>query len=186
VSLRPRPGVSLIEALIVLAVLAVVVGLLLPRLDTAEFRAETNVRHIRSTFSEASSLARERGAPVILGIDVEGSHMRLLVDANHNGTADSGEFVQLRGLPGGAHFAAQPMGLRGVPVNAVEGPAVTAVDALPSITFQTDGVANGDLVVYLTVSTRRGSAVRAVSLTASTAVIREHKLSGGVWKEVGS
>jgi prepilin-type N-terminal cleavage/methylation domain-containing protein len=180
-----RGGVTLIEVLVVLAILAVIVGLALPRLDTAGFRADANVRHVRTTLQRAHRLAQQQQHDVIVSFDTVAGRIRTVEDSNSSGRADLGEHVVWRGLTDGARFVVPPAGISGAVSSAVAGKSISALDGMPTVTFHRDGSGSSNLEIYIQVRGSRSDAVRGVTLARSSPTTHWHRLVGGAWKAGG-
>jgi prepilin-type N-terminal cleavage/methylation domain-containing protein len=181
-AVRTRRGVTLVEALVVLAVLAVVVGLTLPKLDSARFRADANVRQVRVALQEAQRLSQERQHDVIVSFDIAGGRIRLLEDTDNNHSVTAGEPVAWRGLTGGGHFTVPAAGISGSVTSPVAGNSVATLDGMPTITFHRSGSASSSVEVYLQVDGGNGKAVRAVTVAQSTGRTQWFTHTGEAWK----
>jgi Tfp pilus assembly protein FimT len=177
-----RAGLSLIESLLILAVLAVVVGLTLPRLDTASFRADTGARQLRAALAQARALAVERRSDVIVSVDTIGNRVRLLHDVNGDGKADLGEEALWQRLTGGVHFVSPASGVNGAPSPSVSGNNIIDVESMPSLVFRDDGSAASSLQLYIRAEGRIKTAVRAVTLEDSAAAALSYRATDNKWK----
>jgi Tfp pilus assembly protein FimT len=178
-----RRGLSVIEALVILAVLAVIVGLAIPRLDTARFRADANLRLVGSTLGQARRLAAESRQAIIVSFDIDRGRMRILTDVDRSGGMSPGEEVHWRALSDGAHFVAPPRGISGnQAATAVMGLSVAQADGMPSVTYEASGSATSPLEIYLQVNGRGKPVVRGITHTPSTGETVSWRLSDGGWK----
>ena len=114
VALRPRHGLTLVELMIVLAVMVVLMAVAVPSM--AEFSANNRVVAAKSAFAAAVALTRteaaKRGRPVLLAAVGSGSSGNefaggwdLVLDENADGVAGAAE-PRLR------RFAALPSGVK--------------------------------------------------------------------------
>ena len=179
-----RRGLSLIEGLIILAVLAVLVGLALPRLDTAAFRADANARLVRTTLQQAQKRALDQKHGVIVSFDIPGGRVRVADDADNNRVLSEGEPVVWRTLTDAAHFYTPSPGINGPVSDAVTGGALEMLYGMPTVTFYRDGIPSSALEVYLLVKGGRGDAARGITLVQSTGRPEWFKRVGSQWRIV--
>jgi prepilin-type N-terminal cleavage/methylation domain-containing protein len=180
-----RDGFSLIELLIVLAVLAVLVGLALPRLDSASFRADANVRLVRMSLQQAQRLALQQQHDVLVSFDVAGGRIRVAEDTDNNKAVGGGEPVTWRALAEGAKFTTPSAGVYGAVATPVVGSALSTIDGMPSIVMHRSGSASSNLEVYLMVTGKKADAVRGVTLIQATGRTDWFKRIGAAWKAGG-
>lgn len=183
---RERTGVTLIEILVVLAILAVVVGLALPRLDSARFRADANVRLVRMALEEAQKLSTQQKHDVIVSFDITGGRIRVLEDRDSSRSLTVGEPVAWRGLTEGARFAVPPTGINGPVATAVGSDSVATLDAMPTVVFHRNGTASSNIEIYIQVEGKRANTVRAVTLEGLTGRTHAYKYSSSAWKSGGN
>jgi prepilin-type N-terminal cleavage/methylation domain-containing protein len=146
--MRGSRGVTLIELLIVLAIIGIVAGIAIPKIDLTRYRVDGAMQSAGMVLLGAQRLAATRQFDVIVGFDQANNGIRVHQDANDNGAIDGGEVVTQRGLGDLVVF-----GLAGAPAHAVGAAAVTFTQVrggLPSVTFHRNGSASEYGGVYLT------------------------------------
>ena len=182
-----RRAVTLIELLVVLAVLAVLVGLALPRLDNARFRADANVRQVRTALQQAQRLSRKQQHDVIVSFDITGGRIRVIEDNDNSRTHTAGEHVAWRGLTDGARFVVPVAGISGPVAAAVSGTNMANMDGMPTVTFHGGGSATSNIEVYLQVDgKKKANAVRGVTLEQSSGRTQWYSYIGALWKIGGN
>lgn len=180
-----KRGFSLIEMLMVVALIAIVVTWALPKFSIARYRADAAGRLVRSLLQDGQRNAITRQSDVIISFDTTGHRIRIVQDVNNNGAIDAGELVQYRQLAEGAKYTtpswAGPKGT--IPSGSVTGTMIT-VSSLPSVIFRRDGSASTDLEVYVTMRDAVKVEFRAVTLTASTGRTAMYKWNGQAWMQM--
>ncbi len=177
-----RRGVTLVEFLVVLAILAVLVGLGLPRLDSARFRADANVRLVRMALQQAQTLSAQRQHDVVVSFDLSGGRIRVLDDSDNSRSLTAGEHVAWRALTEGARFAVPAAGINGAVATAVSGSSVATLDGMPTVTFYRNGSLSSGVEVYIQVDGKKENVVRAVELVQSTGKTQSYRYTGAAWK----
>ena len=181
-----RSGLSLIEALVILAVLSVLVGLAIPRLDSAAFRADANVRLVRSTLSEAKRVASDGGHNVLVSFALDDGRIRVVQDSDNNGAASPGDKISWKGLTDGATFVSPTVGVsgeKGIP--PIAGSTLTLIDSMPTVILLKDGSASSSMQLYLQVRGARSNAERSVSLIDTTGHTQWFRMTRSGWKRGG-
>lgn len=180
-----RAGFSLIELLVVLAVLAVMVGLAVPRLDSSRFRADANVRLVRMALQQAQRLSLQQQHDVLVSFDIAGGRIRVAEDTDNNRAVGASDPVVWRALTEGAVFAIPSTGINGTVSSAVVGSNLVTLDGMPTLTFHRSGAASSNLEVYISVPGRGKNAVRGVTLLQATGRTEWKKLIASTWKSGG-
>jgi prepilin-type N-terminal cleavage/methylation domain-containing protein len=179
---RIRHGFTIPELAVSAAIVAVVAGIALPRVNLHQFRIEAAVRVIQTTLQQAEREAVKRQHNFVVSFDVAGKRLRILDDLNNNSDADAGERVIWRTLDDGVKFATPPAGFGGGAAQAVTGTGVKTVNGMPSLIYRRDGAASSDLQAFIT-STRNVSAdFRLLSITRATGRVDWYKYNGSTWK----
>jgi len=126
---RGQGGFTLNEALIMLAIFAMVLVIALPNWMRAQTKARANdaMRGVEDTFNFARTEALKRHSPVVLNVNVAGRSFSAFEDwdptnqdvgSNDNGVRDGAELVILtRSLDTALEFTADPQG--GTPLSTV-------------------------------------------------------------------
>jgi Tfp pilus assembly protein FimT len=175
--------VTLLELLIVIAIMGVMVAIGVVRLESARYAADANVRLIRSQLQLAQRRALQQQHDVIVSFEIAGNRIRILEDLNNSGSADAGEPVQWRALSDNGRFVTPGAGISGPAVAPVTGDNLRTIDAMPSVVFHRSGSASTSLEVYLRVSGRRDDFLRGVTLLQSTGRTEWYRYAGSIWHE---
>jgi len=182
----PRPirkrGFSVIELLIVCAIVGIFATIAYPRVNFSQFQVDSGTRTIRVALQNAERLAVTRKYDVVVSFDVNRKRLRVLEDINNNGVVDNGERVTYAALEDGVHFKRPPAGLSGPVASAVVGSNLRIVDGMPTITFRRDGAASSDLEVYLASSKELANDWRAIQVVQSTGRADWFRYLSGLWK----
>lgn len=178
-----RAAFTVIELMIVLAIIGIVAAFAYPRVNFTQFRVDAAARTTRIALQDAERLAIARQADVIVSFDTIGSRIRVLEDGNDNGVVDAGEHVTWTPLEDSVHFAVPPAGVSGAAPGAIDGATVRIIDGMPSVTFHRDGAASTDLQVYLTSRRALGDDYRCVEVTQSTGHTSWWRYLDGAWRQ---
>jgi prepilin-type N-terminal cleavage/methylation domain-containing protein len=180
---RVRQGFTIIELLMVVAIISIVVMWALPKFSIARYRADAAGRLVRTLLQTAQRNAITRQSDVIASFDLTGNRLRLVQDLNNNNAIDAGELVQYRPLEEGARFIIPTWaGVNGtIPTTAVTGSGLTTVSSLTSVIFRRDGSASTNLEVYVTTRDAVKVEYRAVTLVSSTGRTEMYKWNGTTW-----
>jgi prepilin-type N-terminal cleavage/methylation domain-containing protein len=146
--LRGSSGVTLVELLIVIAIIGIVAGIAIPKIDLTRFRVDSAMQSAGMIMLGAQRLAATRQFDVIVGFDQASNTIRVHQDANDNGLIDQGEAVTRRDLGDLVVF-----GRAGAPAYTIGAAAVTFTqvrDGLPAVTFHRNGSASEYGGFYLT------------------------------------
>lgn len=180
-----RRGHTLVETLIVLALMAVLAGMAVPRLNYTSMRLDANVRVVRGVLQQAWRMSVQKQHDVLVSVDVAGRRMRILEDANNDGLATAGERVMWRPLEDGAAFDVPPVGITGAVAAEVVGTGVKTVTSMPTVYFRRNGSTSGDAEVYLSATYRGTKEWRGVTLAQATGRTEWFRRAGGAWKSGG-
>lgn len=178
-----RRAFTIIELIVVMAMLAILAAMGLPRLRTTGYKADAAAQLTRSLLQAAQRDAITRQSNVIVSIDTAFQRVRVVQDGNNNDAIDAGERVQWRRLEEGTRFAAPTMGRVGGAALAVPyaGTALRTVSALPSIVFRRDGSASSDAEFYLTLRTAVPNEYRAIVVAPATGRVDIYRYGGTAW-----
>lgn len=200
-SMRPHAGITdrktsshrgftLAETMVVLVILAMVITLAIPRMDTSRYRADAVAHIVRTTLQTASRTAITRQHDMIVSFDTLGDRISILYDANNDGVAGVDERITTRGLETGVLFADPTIpGITGGQIlSAVEGPSIAMRNGMPSVTFHRDGSTSSDAQVYVSIAARGPKFYRAVSVVQSTGRVEWYRLNttSNQWVLAGS
>ena len=178
-------GFSLIEIVVVLAVVAVLVGIVAPRVDLARYEVDASARLIEGVLQQAQRTAVQRQHDVLVSFDTSLNLIRTTYDANNNRVLDPGERRSSAGLTDGTRFAAPPFGLGGGQVPAINGQSLISNDGYPTVIFRRNGAASSNLEVYLGSTDRPAAHLRAVGVVQSTGRAQLYRRAGAGWKREG-
>jgi prepilin-type N-terminal cleavage/methylation domain-containing protein len=179
----PR-GFTLIELMLVIAVVGILAMLAYPRVNFTQFQMDSGARVVRTTLQNAQRLAITRQFDVVVSFDLATHRMRVLEDRNNNNAMDADEHVSWRAFDDSIHFALPPAGFDGVaPSSPVAGPNLIDIDGLPSVVFRRDGAASTELDIYLASKRARSNDYRGVHLVRATARTEWFRYIDGKWKE---
>jgi len=173
-------GFSLIEALIILTVIGILVGIAMPHVDVKRFRMNEAVREVASTLARAQYRAVLQQHDVIVSFEVGARRLRIHEDRNNDGRVQADEPVTYYALPEGVVFGRGPapplpMGLGPVTFRQRFG--------TPYVTFHRNGSASETGGLYLTaVGAPEASDARAVEVERATGRASWYLYDGKAWK----
>lgn len=185
-SIAPRRGVTLLELLVVCALIGIVTAMALPRLDYQRWRQDAAIRVVQGTLRQAQRTAIQRQHDVIVSFDVGGGRVRYIEDQDGDMAMDAGELLRWRPLEEGTRFVTPPAGLFGSVSSPLVGSNVPTVDGMPSLVFHRSGSASGALEIYLGSGTGRDGDTRALSVTHSTGRVDWFRYVDSTWKRGGN
>lgn len=179
---RSRRGFSVVELLIVCAIVGIFATLAYPRVNFTQFQVDSGARSVRVSLQNAERLAVTRKYDVVVSFDVINRRLRILEDGNNNDVVDKGERVTYAAFENGVHFKTPPAGLSGPVAGAVVGSNIKTVDGMPTIVFHRDGTASSDLEVYLVSSKEMANDWRAIQVVQSTGRTDWYRYLNNLWK----
>ena len=178
-----RRGFTIIELLMVVAIISLIAGWALPKFSIARFRADAAGRLVRTMMQTAQRNAITRQSNVIVSFDLTNNRLRVVQDYNNNDTLNTNDLVQYRRLEEGAKYVTPTWaGVNGTtPTGPVTGPSLRTVSGLTTVVFRRDGSTSSDLEVYLTTRDAVKTEFRAITATASTGKTDLYKWNGSTW-----
>jgi prepilin-type N-terminal cleavage/methylation domain-containing protein len=178
-----RRGYTIIELMLVVALIAIMAAMALPKISLLRYRQDANGRLVQRTLTVAQQRALTKNTNVLFVMDYAASRMRIVQDTNANGAADAAEYWESWRLgEGGARFAIPTVTVDGATAYYATGPGVSTTTAGPTITFYPNGSASGDAFVYIGVATGRSDALRAIEFAGSTGRTRLWRYLEGSWR----
>ena len=180
-----RAGMTLIEIMIVLTMLAIIGGIAITKLNTVGFKMDAAARVAHSAVHQAQRLALTRQFDVIVSFDAPTRRLRIGEDANNDGTIAPGERFRWKALEDSARFDNPPSSVLGGGAVAIQGGNLRVVDGMPSIIFRRSGSASSDLELYLGSRRAHPDDYRAVLVTQATGRVEWFKYVGGQWRQGG-
>ena len=178
-------GFSLIEILIVMAILGLVVAIVAPKIDITRFKLEADMQGVGMTLLAAERQAITQQHDVILTFNAAQGLIRIHDDKNNNGLVETGERVRGVALGEGVVFGrasapARPMGPGPVTFTKI-------VNGLPAVVFHRDGSASEAGGFYLT-SVRAATSgthvedTRAIELERATGRASWYRYGPPTWR----
>lgn len=168
--------------MLVVALLAIVAAMALPKISFLRYRQDANGRLVQRTLTVAQQRALTRNTNVLFVLDHAASRMRIVQDTNANGAVDGSEPWESWRLSEGAQFAIPTVTVDGATPYYATGPGVSTTTAGPTITFYPNGAASGDALLYVGVLTGRSDALRAIEFAGSTGRTRLWRFREGSWR----
>lgn len=166
-----RRGFTLIEILAVVAMVAVLATIALPRMRIEQSQVDGAARTISSAIMAARTDAVSRGHNVLVVFDTTARVVRTIWDTNNNLQIDGGEKTRPALLGERVTFA------RGAGIPPYDGvtedfPSLMTVDGMPALVIQRNGALDRGGTLYVT--SRRGAQgigevdARALQLSRAT------------------
>lgn len=180
-----RRGVTVVELLLVIAIIGVVTAIALPNINLTRYRVETAAQSLGSELLAAQRAAVTLQHDVVVSFDAAQSRISLHFDANNNGATDTGERVRNRPLGDAVTIArggAPQLSFGPGPVSFVERRA-----GLPILTFHRNGSASewGGLYITSVREARDGghaTDTRAVEVDRATGRAAWHRYTATGWR----
>jgi prepilin-type N-terminal cleavage/methylation domain-containing protein len=186
---RPRPrrsrGFTLIEILMVMALIGIIAGFAVTRVSYWSYRMDANIRLLQNVIIGAQQLAITKNVTVQVMFDANEQRARILQDYNNNGVMDASDTVRYRPLADGAEFQSPPTTIDGVAAAYITGPGAieTGNPLQRAIRIAPNGSLSGDAVVYIGSPRRISADFRALTIVGATARTGFWSLNGGAWRQ---
>ena len=186
---RPSsPGFTLLELLVVIAVIGVIVAIAAPKMNLDAYRVNSGVRAVSSTMSYAQRLSITLQHDVRVAFDQANNRLRIHEDANNDGVMDPTERVTYSNLPDGITFGLGSA----APITYIDGSSGTGTfnftqqqAGLPVVVFRRDGSASESGGFYLNsvkaLATGSTDFVRACEVIRSSGRVIWYTYITGAW-----
>jgi prepilin-type N-terminal cleavage/methylation domain-containing protein len=185
--LRLRGGFTLIELVMVLAMIGLIAGIAAPRIDISGYRANTAIQVLGTTVLTAQRQALTQQHDVIVRFDTTNRRLRVHADRNNNGGVDTGE--QIRSVPLGDNIVfgrgdAPARGTLSLPISFTQ-----RISGDRSVTFHRDGSASEGGGFYVTTARAAGAGsfpdhTRLVIVERATGRATSYRYFNGTWRKV--
>jgi prepilin-type N-terminal cleavage/methylation domain-containing protein len=178
-----RAGFTLVEILMVLALMGLVAMFAIPKLDFSAYRINGAVRGATALLARAQRLAVTNQYDVNVLFDVPNNALAIHEDVNNDNVIQSGERVVRYPLGEGVAY-----GLGGAPVRLyAPGPIsfTRTQNAVPEIIFRRDGSASENGGFYITstaaLNSPRPKDGRSIEVIRSTGRAEWYQYNGSAW-----
>lgn len=166
----------------VVALIGIVAGWAVTRIDTSSYRMDANVRLLQNVLIGAQQTAITRNVNVQVTLDAANERVRILLDADNDGEVSTGETVSYRALTG-AQFLTPESTIDGATEFYITGPGrLAGRPALQqAIRFAPNGNLSGDVVIYLGTAPGRTRDLRALAIAGATSRTAFWSYATGAW-----
>lgn len=183
-TLQNARGFTLVEALLIIAVMGILSAMALSRIDVARMQVNGAVQILSTTMVAAQREAVTKQHDLILIFDAANRRMQMVWDRNSNRIVDGGERVRPIPLDDRVSFGlggAPPRPFGAAPINFNR-----VVNGLPALIFHRNGSASGVGGFYITTTralTQAGYSdnTRAVEIVRATGRTEWFKYNGTIW-----
>lgn len=178
-------GFTIIELLMVLAIIAIISAVALPKLDFSRYRIDGAVRGLSGAMAAAQRKAVTNQSNVNVIFVVAQNAIRVHEDDNNDNTIQSNERVRQYPLGEGVEY-----GLGSAPTRSYSPAPISFTrtnGGLPEVIFRRDGSASESGAVYITSinATARGRTqdARSVELIEATGRVEWFRYTGAAWEK---
>ncbi len=187
---QTRWGFTIVELMIVVAVLGLLMMIALPRIDIQRYRVRGAVQALGTTMLTAQRQAVTEQHDVIVYFDTTGQLLRVHSDRNNNGVIDAGEHTRPVRLGEGIVFGRGPAAaMAAAGSNTVN--VTKTLGGVQALVFHRDGSASEAASFYITsVTAQRGNVrpqdARALLVERATGRSQWWRFTGagGTWVKV--
>ena len=179
-----RSGFTMIETLLVLAIIGIVAAIGLPKLDVYKYRSDATAVMIRSLMMQAQREAVVGQHDLIVSIDTIKHRIILGFDKNNDGSIAEGERIRTQALPDQSKFVnpSNPLGTSGLNAfGPIRAEMITTLSGFPSVIFRRDGSVNTTLELYTTSARNRPKDRRVTTVIQATGRTEYQRWNGTAW-----
>ena len=175
----------MVELIVVMALVTILVGIALPRVDFERARVRSAANALVTVLSAAQSRAVLNQHDVVIRFDTVAGSALVHLDADNDGQLDSGESTRLVDIGDGVAFGG---GSATPPLNGGRGVSFTQRRAgLPSLTFHRNGSASEAGTLNLVAGGDAGASlepehVRAIEVARPTGRAVCFRNAGSAWE----
>jgi prepilin-type N-terminal cleavage/methylation domain-containing protein len=182
--MKNRRGVTLIEVLVAIAMVAILAAIALPRLDIEGYKVSSAVREVTTTLTYAQRLAVSLQHDVRVSFDSSNNRLRVHEDTDNDGVMDNTERVTFTPLDNAVQFGRGATPAFTFGANTFNFNGLQA--GLPMIVFRRDGSASENGGFYLNARKAVASGIqlktRAGQIIRSSGRITWFSYGSGSWQ----
>jgi prepilin-type N-terminal cleavage/methylation domain-containing protein len=180
-----RPGFTLIEVMVVTAVVGIIIGMAATRINTAQLRVDGAVQQLASTFMMAQRTALNKQHNVVIALDTANGYVRVHLDSDNDGVLDAGENINTLKLESGVAFGRGSVS--GMWFGNQSASFVKKQGGSPALTFNRNGSASERGGFYVSSSRAIHSAgfekeARAVMVERASGRVSRFRYNGVTWQ----
>lgn len=179
-----RRAFTLIEIAMVIVLIGIVAGFAVSRVNITGYRIDANIRLLQNALIGAQQTAITRNVYVLVMFDASSHRVRILQDADNDGTVSASETVTYRALDN-ARFLTPATTLDGALPIYLSGPGVieTGNPLQRAVRFAPNGALSGDAVLYIGSTSDRPDDMRALTIVGATGRTAFWSHGGGAWAQ---